>query len=324
LKYIDVNADESLVVGEIERPVCRADEVLVKVKAIGINRADILQRQGKYPAPKGESTILGIEVCGDIVACGAAVNHWSIGDKVFSLVAGGAYAEYVTIKASHLIALPNNFTYQQGAAIAEVFLTAYQSLFLIGKLQTKEKVLIHAGASGVGSAAIQLAKAKQCFVVVTVSNQIKADACLALGADQAIIYTDHDFVSWTKAQAFGGFDLILDVVAGDYLSKNVSCAALDARIVMLSMLGGRYAEQLDIAKLLQKRITLTASTLRNRSDEYKAELVNHFIKAFYPLLENEKIKAVIDTVYPWQEVETAHQIMLNNENIGKLILEISL
>jgi len=307
----------------MEKPSCQADEVLVRVKAIGINRADILQRQGKYPAPKGESEVLGIEVCGDIVACGSTVKHWTIGDKILSLVSGGGYAEYVVIKAYHLLALPKDFTYQQGAGIAEVFLTAYQSLFLIGKLQPKEKILIHAGASGVGSAAIQLAKAKQCFVVVTVSDQNKADACLKLGADEAIVYTEQDFVSWTKQRAFGGFDLILDVVGGDYLNKNINCAALDARIVILSMLAGRFAEQLDIAKLLLKRISITASTLRNRNDKYKADLVTDFIEEFYQQLAMKNIVPVIDTVFPWQEVEAAHQTMINNKNIGKLILEVS-
>lgn len=322
MKYIDVHADESLVIAEKELPICSVDEVLVKVRAIGINRADILQRQGKYPPPNGESPILGIEVCGDIFACGANVTHWNITDKVFCLVAGGGYAEYVAIKSSHLISLPKNLSYQQGAAIAEVFLTAYQSLFYIGKLQAKEKVLIHAGASGVGSAAIQLAKTKQCFVVVTVSSQQKADACLALGADEAIIYTKTDFVTWTKSQTFKGFDLILDVVAGDYVNKNINCAALDARIVILSMLNGRYTEPLDIAKLLLKRITMTASTLRNRNDEYKSTLVADFVKEFYVLLEGETIKGGVDSVYPWQDVNTAHQKMLNNENIGKLILTV--
>ena len=322
LKYIAVNKDGSLVIQEMNRPNCQFDEVVVQVKAIGINRADILQRQGKYPAPKGESEVLGIEVCGDIVSCGASVKHWSIGDKVFSLVAGGGYAEYVIIKANHLLVLPDDFSYQQGAAVAEVFLTAYQSLFLIGKLKPREKVLVHAGASGVGCAAIQLAKAKACYVVVTVSSSKKAEACLKLGADEVIIYTEQDFVGWTKQQKFNGFDVILDVVAGNYLSKNINCAALDARIVILSMLGGRFAEQVDIAKLLLKRVTITASTLRNRSDEYKANLVTAFIEDFYPLLENKKIVPVLDTVLPWQEVEAAHQKMLNNKNIGKLILNI--
>lgn len=204
LKYIHVDNQQSLVFSQTDMPELAADECLIKVHAIGINRADLLQRAGKYPAPAGESPILGLEVSGEIVRCGEAVsdNHlakpWQVSDKVFALVAGGGYAQYVKVKAGQLFCLPEQFTFEQGAACAEVFLTAYQSLFSIAKLADKSKVLIHAGASGVGSAAIQLAKAKQCHVTVTVGSESKAKACLALGADCAINYQDTDFVSWSK------------------------------------------------------------------------------------------------------------------------------
>lgn len=322
MKYIAVAANKSLLFSEQDLPVIEDDECLIKVAAIGVNRADLLQRDGKYPAPEGDSPILGLEISGDVVECGTKVTGWQLGDSVFSLVAGGGYAQYVKVKASQLLPLPSSFTYQQGAACAEVFLTAYQSLFTIAKLKIGDRVLIHAGASGVGCAAIQLAKAKKCQVVVTVSNAIKAQACLALGADCAINYRQDDFVKVCKDQFKGGFDIILDVVVGDYLTRNINVAAMDSHIVMLAMLGGRYSEPVDIAKLLMKRLTLTASTLRNRDDSYKAKLVSDFSKDFYRQLVQGEISPVIDTLYPWQDAELAHQKMANNENIGKLILTV--
>ena len=322
MKYISVDTDKQLVFAHQPHPVIDEDECLIKVVAVGVNRADLLQRHGKYPAPAGESSILGLEACGDIVECGRQVNGWKVGDKVFALVAGGGYSEFVKVKATQLIKLPQNLTYQQGAATAEVFLTAYQSLFTIAQLTAGDKVLIHAGASGVGSAAIQLAKAKKCQVVVTVGSEVKAKACLALGADHVVNYHEEDFVQWAKVHVKNGFDVIVDVVGGDYVNKNIQVAALDGRIVILSMLGGRYSESIDIAKLLMKRITVTASTLRNRDEHYKAKLVNDFSTDFYPLLINGEIKPVIDSTFPWQSADTAHKKMANNENIGKLILEI--
>ncbi len=329
MKYIHVDNQQSLVLSQTAMPEITADECLIKVHAIGVNRADLLQRVGKYPPPAGESSILGLEVSGEIVQCGeySGVNHlgklWEIGDKVFALVAGGGYAEFVKVKAAQLFVLPEGFTFEQGAACAEVFLTAYQSLFTIAALTSKSQVLIHAGASGIGSAAIQLAKAKQCDVVVTVGSEEKVQACLALGADVALNYQETDFVSWSKVNVPSGFNVIVDVVAGEYVAKNINVAALDSHIIILSMLGGRYCTQLDVAKLLSKRLTISASTLRNRSDDYKAKLVSCFINDFYTDLCSGKIKAIIDTVYPWQQVEFAHKKMANNENIGKLVLTLA-
>jgi len=329
LQYINVDNQQTLTLKETSRPEILADECLLKVKAIGVNRADLLQRAGKYPAPAGESSILGLEVSGEIIQCGAlaGVNHlgepWKIGDKIFGLVPGGAYAEFVKVKAAQLFVLPAGFSFEQGAACAEVFLTAYQSLFSIASLSPKSHVLIHAGASGIGCAAIQLAKAKQCTVIVTVGTEEKAKACLVLGADVALNYHETDFVSWSKVNVPSGFNIIVDVVAGEYVAKNINVAALDGHIVILSMLGGRYSPQVDVAKLLAKRLTVTASTLRNRSDDYKAKLVSCFIKDFYAQLQNGQITPIIDTVYTWQQVEQAHKKMANNENVGKLVLTLT-
>lgn len=320
MKYIAVNEQQKLIFAETNMPDMKADQCLIKVNAIGVNRADILQRDGKYPPPAGESEILGLEVCGDIVACGEQVKNWQVGDKVFGLVAGGGYAQYVAVNSEHLMALPESFSYQQGAAVAEVFLTAYQSLFTLAQLKVKQSVLIHAGASGVGTAAIQLAKARQCDVTVTVGSTEKATACLALGADHALNYHNDDFVRWAKANKHKGFDVIIDVVGGDYLMKNINVAALDAKIIILSMLGGRFCSSIDIAKLLLKRITIHASTLRNRSDQYKTVLVNAFVDDFYEALNAGIIKPVIAKVFSWQQAELAQQMLVDNGNIGKVIL----
>ncbi|WDE07764.1 NAD(P)H-quinone oxidoreductase [Thalassomonas viridans] len=323
MKFIDVDKDNQLFFATTEPPAIAADECLVTVKAIGINRADLLQRAGHYPPPAGESDILGLEVCGEIALCGSGVSDWQVGDKVFGLVPGGGYSEYARVKAAQLFQLPAGFSYSQGAATAEVFLTAFQSLFSLAKLQANESVLIHAGASGVGTAAIILAKHYGCEVTVTAGSPEKLAACQALGADHLINYREQDFVQWKKAHKPGGFDVILDVVAGSYLNKNVSVAALDGRIVMLAMLGGRYSESLDVAKLLLKRLTLMASTLRNRSDDYKAELVRDFNQVFGAALNQGDIKPVIDTIYNWQDAELAHTRMANCENIGKLVLTLN-
>jgi putative PIG3 family NAD(P)H quinone oxidoreductase len=320
LKYISVTNEQKLVFAEMAKPKVSGDECLIKVKAIGVNRADILQRQGKYPAPEGESTILGLEVCGDIIACGSTVDQWKINDKVFGLVAGGGYAEYVVIKSSQLFHLPTSFNYQQGAACAETFLTAYQSLFSIARVQPKNSVLIHAGASGVGCAALTLAKANDCFVVVTAGSEEKCQACLKLGADVAINYHQTPFEQWKKENLPKGFDVIIDVVGGDYLQKNINVTSVDGHIVLLSILQGRYCEQVDLAKMLIKRITITASTLRNRSDDYKTELVANFKKDFGELMSTGKLLPIIDSYYQWQNADEAHQHMLDNGNIGKLVL----
>lgn len=322
MKFINVNSQQELEFQDTLIPEIAADECLIKVKCIGVNRADILQRAGKYPAPVGESDILGLEVCGDIVKLGSNVSNFKLEQKIFGLVAGGGYAEYVKIKAAHIMLLPSSFSYEQGAAIAEVYLTAFQSLFTIAQLKPKQNILIHAGASGVGTAAIQLAKSIDAIVTVTVSSERKALACESLGADNIINYHEQDFVVWKKQYLVSGFDVILDVVGGDYLSRNIDAAALDARVVMLAMLQGRFCEKVDIAKMLMKRINIHASTLRNRSDDYKTTLVLDFVEQCYDLLAAGQLTPVIEKVLSWQNANEAHQLMAANTNIGKYILNV--
>lgn len=325
MQYIAVTASQTLAFEQTSIPECNEDECLIEVKAIGINRADILQKQGKYPPPPGESEILGLEVSGviaKITSNTSITNEFAVGDRVCALVAGGGYAQFAKVKIAHLIKLPIHFSFEQGAGIAEVFLTAYQSLFTIAELKPNQNVLIHAGASGVGTAAIQLAKAINCHVVTTTSTQIKQQACSALGADHVINYQEQDFVAWTKRHQPQGFDVIVDVVGGEYLNKNINCLAVDGKVVMLSMLGGRFSESVDIAKLLMKRANIHASTLRNRSDDYKSNLIAQFKQDFYPLLQSQQLMPVIDHVFSWRDVSQAHEKMEQNNNIGKLVLTV--
>lgn len=303
-----------------DKPKPGEGQLLVKVAAIGVNRADILQRQGKYPPPKGESPILGLEVCGEVVA---SDDHSWLGKQVFGLVAGGAYAEYCLLDAALAFELPSNLTPEQGAGIAEVFLTAYQAMFTIGNLLPQQKVLFHAGASGVGTAAIQLAKAVDAQVIVTVGSEEKQAFCRELGADVAINYKTDDFGQSIKERVPGGVNLVVDCIAGEYISSNINCLAMDGKIVVLAMMQGRFVEMLDMAKMLGKRITLTASTLRNRSNDYKAQLVADFKRDFFAKFASGELKPVIDKVFDWDDAADAHRYIEANQNKGKVILKIT-
>jgi NADPH2:quinone reductase len=312
---------QSLCLSETLPPILESGQVLVKVAAFGINRADTLQRQGKYPAPPGESLILGLEMSGTVVDLGDSSEldpAWLIGDKVFGLVAGGAYAEYVAVEASHLMSLPKNISMQHGAGIAEAFLTAYQSLFLVANLQAKHKVLIHAGASGVGLAAIQLAKLRDCPIAVTASSQQKLTKCAEQGAKLLINYHQQDFAEVIK-ENWGGCDVVIDFVAGDYLNRNLQTLNVDGTIVYLAMLAGRFADPLDMALMLGKRATIAGSTLRSRSDDYKRRLISGFSQDFLTSFASNQLQPNIDTVYSAKDVGLAHQRLEDNDSMGKLI-----
>jgi NADPH2:quinone reductase len=322
MKFIDISefGDPSvLLFSQTVIPSATADQLLVKVQAIGVNRADTLQRQGKYPPPKGESKILGLEMCGEVVD--VQDSQW-LGKQVFGLVAGGAYAEYCVLNTDHAFELPANMMPEQGAAIAEVFLTAYQSLFAIGDLQSGQTVLIHAGASGVGTAAIQLAKSAGAKVVVTVGSEDKKVFCEQLGADLAINYREQDFVSVIKEHVKGGVNLVIDCVAGDYINRDINCLEMDGKIVVLAIMGGRFVESFDMAKMMGKRVTIQASTLRNRTDEYKSDLIGQLQARFGAALASGEIKPIIDSVFDWQDVAAAHQYIEDNKNMGKVVLRV--
>jgi putative PIG3 family NAD(P)H quinone oxidoreductase len=323
MQAIDVTGSKLLQFVTVPLPVVGDAEVLIKVSAAGVNRADLAQRAGYYPPPPGESPILGLEVAGTVVAGGAAVSRDWIGAEVFGLVPGGGYAEYVKMPAAHLLRRPAGMSVEAAAGCAEVFLTAYQAMFVLGELRTGQAVLLHAGASGVGTAAIQLAKAAGAVVAVTAGSDEKTAACLELGADVAVNYKTADFTAVLKDTVPQGFRVIVDPVAGDYLPKNLQVLGLDGRIVVLAMLGGRTVPAFDLTQMFKKRGQLLCSTLRNRTDEYKADLVSRFLAQFGSGLETGAIKPVIAKVLPWQEADAAHQLLASNQLVGKVVLKVS-
>ena len=321
IKHDNGCSPDSLAIDQTDIPELLSGQVLVKVTCFGLNRADTLQRQGKYPAPTGESHILGLEMSGEVVQIHShhiTPQPFELGDKVFGLVAGGGYAEYVAVHSQHLMPVPINMNMSEAAGIAECFLTAYQALFIENDLQPKQHVLIHAGASGVGLAAIQLAKRHGCSVAVTASSDAKLNLCKQLGADLVINYQQQDFAV-EIAKHWQGCDLIIDFVAGDYLNRNLKLLNIDGSVLYLAMLAGRYADKLDMAMMLGKRATVKGSTLRSRSDQYKTHLIKEFSQACKADFHSRKLIANIDTVFAAEDVSKAHQRMENNDTMGKLI-----
>lgn len=314
--------DSTLKFVELPLPVPSADQVLVKVAAAGINRADLAQRAGIYPPPPGESPILGLEVAGTVVAVGDnSQQHW-LGQEVFGLVPGGGYAEYTLLHKGHILQRPDGISALQAAGTAEVFLTAYQAMVELGGLSAGGAVLIHAGASGVGTAAIRLAKTMNTTVAVTVGSDEKAAACKALGADFCINYKNADFVAELKALVPQGFNVIVDPVAGDYIAKDLQLLALDGRIVVLAMMGGRQVPAFDLALMFKKRGQLICSTLRNRTDSYKTALCQTFLQRFGEQLSTGALRPLIAQSFDWREADKAHQLLANNAVVGKLVLSI--
>lgn len=314
---------KDLYIGQATDPVCGGNELLVRVKATSLNRADLLQREGKYPPPKGESTILGLEMAGIVEQVGEQVTDWEIGDRVFALLPGGGYAEKVVIPSKMAMRIPDNISYTVAAAIPEAFLTAYLNLVTLGDLKEKEYVLIHAGASGVGTAAIQLAKEIGAAVIVTAGSKEKLDYCLSLGADFAINYKDGDFsdkvMEITNNQ---GVHLILDFIGASFWQYNVNSISIDGRWVLIGTLGGNKVSDVNIGAFLTKRIKYMGSTLRTRTPEFKIELTEAFSQFALDKIKEGTIRPVIDKVYNWTDVEEAHNRMKENRNIGKLVLEI--
>ena len=298
------------------------DEVLVKVVASALNRADTLQRRGKYPPPKGASPILGLEISGTVAACGSKVTKWSEGDNVFGLIPGGGYAEYAVIHEDMALPVPKGLSMEEAAAIPEVFLTAFQALLWLADLKKDETVLIHAGASGVGTAAIQLAKVVGANVIVTASAP-KHDLCLALGANKAIDYHEGPFEQAVMDATNGkGVDVVIDFIAAPYLQQNVNCLRTDGRMVLLAVLGGTKVGQFNMGPVLFKRLKIIGSTLRSRNREYQIRLTKDFGDFALELFEKRRLKPVIDHVFDWAEAADAHKLMENNENQGKYVLKI--
>ncbi|QIG97043.1 MULTISPECIES: NAD(P)H-quinone oxidoreductase [unclassified Bradyrhizobium] len=301
-------------------PVPKAGEILVKVAAAGVNRPDVAQRSGSYPPPPGASDLPGLEIAGEVVALGEGATH-KIGDKVMSLVAGGGYAQYCIAQDAQAMTVPPQLTMQEAGAIPETLMTVWHNVFERGALKAGETLLIHGGSSGIGTMAIQLAKAFGAKVIVTVGSQDKADACLKLGADHAVNYKTDDFVEAVKTATGGaGANVILDMVGGDYIDRNYDAAAVEGRIVQIAFLSGAPKASANFAKLMVKRLHHTGSTLRPRSNADKAAMVAAIEAKVLPLLREGRVKPLMDSTFPLEKAADAHRRMETSEHIGKIVL----
>ena len=306
-----------------DRPIPEpaSGEVLIRVAAAGLNRADVMQRNGHYPPPPGASDLLGLEVSGTVAATAPDVHDLSVGDEVCALLAGGGYAQYCTAPASSCLPIPKSLNLVESAAVPETFFTVWTNIFMRGKLKKGERLLVHGGTSGIGTTAIQLANAFGAKVCATAGSDEKCDACVELGADLAINYREDDFVekvkTWTNGQ---GVDVILDIVAGDYLAKNIKSLAVEGRLVIIATQGGLKSE-INALPIMMKRLTVTGSTLRPRTVEQKSEIAQELREHAWPLLDNGSIKPVIDSVYPMHQVSDAHRRLDSGTHIGKILLQ---
>jgi len=313
---------EQLALAARPLPIPKAGEVLIAVYAAGVNRPDIVQREGLYAPPPGASDILGLEVAGEVVALGPGVQSPALGEKVCALIAGGGYAEYATAPAICCLPIPNGYSFEKAAALPETFFTVWHNVFERGGLKDGESFLVHGGTSGIGTTAIQLARAFGAFVFATAGSDEKAAACRSLGAHVAINYRTTDFVEVVRAAPGGGVDVILDMVGGGYTARNLRCLKPDGRLVNIAFLEGSKSD-LDLMPIMLKRLTLTGSTLRPRDVAFKGALAAALRAHVWPLLEAGKIQPVIDRVYGLDQAAEAHRRMESSAHIGKLVLKIA-
>jgi NADPH2:quinone reductase len=308
----------------VEAPVPRpsAGDVLIRVAAAGVNRPDLMQREGKYPPPPGASEIPGLEVSGTVVSCGDDVERWAEGDQVCALLAGGGYAEYCTAPAGQCLPIPTGIDLISAAAIPETFFTVWANVFDRGRLKQGETFLVHGGASGIGTTAIQMAKAFGARVFTTSGSSQKCKACEQLGAERAINYREQDFVEAIMIATGGdGVDVILDMVGGDYFGRNLELLAAEGRLLQIAMLHGSKVE-LNLVRLLLKRLTVTGSTLRSRSVSEKSAVASALEKAVWPLVAAGRIRPVIDSSFPLKDAAAAHRRLESGEHIGKIVLAV--
>lgn len=313
---------EVLVPGSRPVPQPAKGELLIKVAAAGVNRPDVLQRQGGYAPPPGASDIPGLEIAGSVAALGAGVTGWKVGDQATALVTGGGYAEYCAAPAPQCLPVPQGLSLAEAAALPETFFTVWSNVFDRGRLDEGEAFLVHGGSSGIGTTAIQLANAFGARVFATAGSAEKCRACEDLGAERAINYRDADFVEVVKAATGGkGVDVILDMVGGDYIARDIAALAPDGRLVFIAFLGGPKAE-VNFMPVMLKRLTITGSTLRARSVDFKAAIAGKLKARVWPLLEAGKVRPVMAKSLPLAEAAAAHALMESSTHIGKIVLEI--
>lgn len=319
---------EQLYIGEAPVPILHPCELLIQVKATAVNRADTLQRKGSYNPPPGTSHIIGLEATGLVVGLGSACTlGFKVGDKVMCLLSGGGYAEFVAVHEGSVMPIPAHLTFEQAAAIPEAFLTAFQLLYTIGQVSKDDVVLVHAGASGVGTAAIQLARLAGAMVLATVGSQDKIEYCTRLGA-KAFNYKTCAFDGPVNAYVKDelkqpGVTLILDCIGASYAEMNLRVAATDARWVLFGTMGGAIADKFPLSSILHKRITLTGTTLRSRSLAYKANLVRHFSQVAIPAFGEGPLKVYVDKVFPLNQISDAHRYMEDDKTLGKIVISLS-
>jgi len=325
MRHIDITTPggaEVLKVGEGPVPTPGEGEVLIRVAAAGLNRADVAQRQGKYPPPPGASPILGMEISGTVVAGGPGSAPLHTGEHVCALISGGGYAEYCVAPAQQCLPVPHGFSMTEAAALPEAYFTVWTNVFQRGRLTDEDTFLVHGGTSGIGVTAIQLAHYFGSRVIATAGSDDKCAACRKLGADLAVNYKTQDFVA--EAKAFTdkrGVDLILDMVGGSYFAKNLDALARDGRLVNIAFMQGSRVEA-DLMSIMIKRLTLTGSTLRNRSVTEKSAIAAELHEKVWPILSNGTIKPIVYRTFPLEEADKAHELMESSEHIGKIILEV--
>ena len=315
---------EVLVPEQRPLPKLGAGEVLVKVAAAGVNRPDVMQRKGQYPPPPGATDIPGLEIAGEVVAAGAGAARWKVGDRVMALVVGGGYAQYCPAHESHALPVPAGLTLTEAAAIPETFFTVWHNVFERGRLRAGKTLLVHGGSSGIGTAAIRLAKAFGARVIATAGSEEKCQACRRLGADAAVNYKTEDFVAATKAATGGkGADVILDMVGGNYAERNYKAAAVEGRVVQIAVQAGAKAT-IDLLRIMLKRLTHTGSTLRARSVADKGAIARALEEQVLPLIAKGAVCPLIDSTFPLSQASAAHARMETGAHVGKIVLTLAI
>src|SRR5471032_2143520 len=319
----DTPGDESVLhVGETERPLAGPNDLRIAVTHAGVNRADLLQRQGLYPPPPGASTIIGMECAGRVTEAGSAAEGWSVGDRAMALLPGGGYAAEVAVDWRSAMHIPDALTDAEAAALPEVYLTAFLNIFMIGRSRSGETILVHGGGSGVVTAALNLARLAGIRVIVTVGSDAKAARCMELGAIDAINYKEESFGSRAREISGRGVDMILDNIGASYLAGDLEALAPDGRLVIIGSMGGERRASLDFNVLLNKRIQITGSTLRSKSNEARGSIIAAFLEQFGAAMNEGKVKPIVDRVFPLSETAEAHRLMKSSAHFGKIVLRI--
>ncbi|SCX13382.1 Beta-ketoacyl-acyl-carrier-protein synthase I [Agrobacterium sp. DSM 25558] len=326
MKFVDLptfGAPDVMTFATGPLPAPKAGEILVKVQAAGINRPDVAQRQGTYPAPKDASPVLGLEIAGEVVALGGGVNEFALGDQVCALANGGGYAQYCVVPAGQALPFPKGYDAVKAAALPETFFTVWANLFQMAGLTEGETVLIHGGSSGIGTTAIQLAKAFGADVYTTAGSKEKCEACEKLGAKRAINYREEDFAEVIKSETDGkGVDVILDMIGASYFQKNLASLAKDGCLSIIAFLGGNMAEKVDLRPIMVRRLTVTGSTMRPRTADEKRAIRDELVTQVWPLLEAGEIAPVIHDIIDFDHVADGHRLMESSSHIGKIVMRL--